>query len=194
MEKKLMIRNLILVFLILSTAFLRVLPHPLNVAPVGAISLFGAAYFKKNWQIYLLPLLAVFLSDLYLNNVVYSKFFNHTFIWFYKGFYWVYGSYILTSIWGIYLYKKVNVQRVVVGALGSVTIFFMVSNFGVWLNGSLYSSNWSGLLNCYINALPFLKNSLLGDIIYTSILFGVFELLKIKLKLGVVKPISVPNN
>ncbi|MCX8473742.1 MAG: hypothetical protein ORN85_08845, partial [Sediminibacterium sp.] len=100
--------------------------------------------------------------------------------------------FIIISLWGIYLFKMINLKRIVIGAIGSALIFFMVSNLGVWLNGNLYASSFSGLINCYINALPFFKNSLLGDLVYTTILFGVFELAQ--MKLGVTNSATVSKN
>jgi hypothetical protein len=149
-----------------------------NFSPLGAIGLFGAAYFTKKWYAIIIPISATWLSDLFINNVIYAKYYP-TFTWFYEGFYWQYGSYLLIAIIGFLIFKKVTVGRVVVGALASSIIFFVVSNFGCWIGNTFYSQSFAGLTTCYAAGIPFLKGTLLGDLCYSGALFGSFELLKI---------------
>ena len=72
--------------------------------------------------------------------------------------------------------KKRNAGSILFSALGASAIFFIVSNFGVWLSSPLYAKSWEGLIACYVAAIPFLQNTLLGDLGYTALLFGLFEL------------------
>lgn len=174
-NNKITLRFTILVSLILLAAFSRIIPHMPNFSPLGAIGLFGAAYFQKKWQMFLIPIAATWLSDLFINNVIYAQY-NPSFVWFYEGFYWQYGSYLLITIAGIFMLKKVNTPKVITAAFTSTAIFFIVSNFGVWLGSGFYAQNFGGLMNCYVAAIPFLKGTLLGDLVYSGILFGTFAL------------------
>jgi hypothetical protein len=175
MNQKINLRLGILVLMILLAAFSRVIPHMPNFSPLGAIGLFGAAYFTYKWQAFLIPIAATWLSDLYINNVIYAQYYSE-FTWFYQGFYWQYGSYLLITLAGLFIFKKVNPQRVAAAALTSSLLFFLVSNFGVWASGALYPKTFDGLITCYIAGIPFLKGTLLGDLCYSGVLFGTFAL------------------
>ena len=162
---------------ILFAALARLLPHPYNFTPLGAIALFGAAYFaNKKWAL-LVPLLALWISDLFLNNYVYSAFYDG-FAWFTGGFIYLYGSLALTVVLGFILLKKITVGRVLGGALGASVLFFAVSNFGVWLSSPMYPLTAEGFLMCYTAAIPFFHNTLAGNIVYSAALFGAYEWLK----------------
>ncbi|OGY28265.1 MAG: hypothetical protein A2Z42_01825 [Candidatus Woykebacteria bacterium RBG_19FT_COMBO_43_10] len=151
----------------------RLLPHPPNFAPIAAMALFGGAYLSPRYAI-LVPLLALFLSDLFI------------------GFYSpvvmisVYGSFVLTGALGIWLKKRRNPRNMVLAAVGSSLLFFLITNFAVWAAGA-YARDPSGLLQSYVAGLPFLKNTLAGDLFYTISFFGGYEL---ALKL-VKKPVLV---
>ena len=176
-SNKLNIRFYVIVLLIFIAAFSRMIPHMHNFSPLGAIGLFGAAYFTKKWYALLIPISATWLSDLFINNVIYAKYYP-TFTWFYEGFFWQYGSYVLIAIAGFFIFKKVSAGRVVAGALTSSVIFFIISNFGCWIGSTFYSQSLAGLTTCYAAGIPFLKGTLLGDLCYSGALFGSFELLK----------------
>lgn len=169
------LRFSVLVLMIILTVFSRTIPIMPNFSPLGAIGLFGAAYFVKKWQAFLIPIAAIWLSDLFINNVIYAQYYPK-FTWFYQGFYWQYGSYLLIALAGIFIFKKVNLQRVIAGATASTAIFFLVSNFGVWASGTMYPMNFQGLITCYAAGIPFLKGTFLGDLIYSGMLFGLFAL------------------
>ena len=179
-NQKIDIRFGILSLLILLSALSRLIPHPPNFAPIGAMALFGAAYFSKKYIALIIPIIAMWLSDMVLNNVVYGQYFDH-FVWFYQGFYWTYGAFILISLIGFLLLKKVKVQTVLVGSLSSSILFFLVSNFGVWFSGNMYPKDLNGLMTCYAAAIPFFKNTLMGDLVYCGILFGSFEFAQYKI-------------
>jgi len=131
MKQTITLRFGIIALLIIIAALSRMLPHPYNFTPLMAISLFGAAHFSNKWQALLIPLLATWLSDLFINNVLYQ---SSEFVWVYEGFYWQYSTYFLTTVLGLFLLKKINVSRVLGSSLIAALLFFAVSNFGVWLD------------------------------------------------------------
>lgn len=167
--------------MILLAAFSRIIPHPLNFSPLGAMGLFGAAYFSKKWQAFLVPLAATWLSDLFINNVLYGQYYP-SFTWFYEGFYWQYGSYLLITLVGIFVFKKVNTGRVVIGALSSTAIFFLISNMGCWVGNIAYPQNFAGLTACYAAGIPFLKMTLIGDLFFAGLMFGTFMFAESKIR------------
>ncbi len=191
MEKqKFNLRISVITLMILFAAFSRLIPHPANFAPIGAMALFGAAYFHQRYLSFIIPIISMWISDLVLNNIVYGQYFDH-FVWFYPGFYWTYGAFILIGLLGFLLLKKVKIQNALVAGILSSIVFFIVSNFGVWASTTMYPKDFSGLMICYTAGLPFFKNTLLGDLVYTGILFGVFEfaqhrfpVLQLKKKIG----------
>jgi len=167
----------ILTGFILLAVLSRVLPHPYNFTPLGAIALFGAAYFTdKRWAI-LIPLGAMWLSDLFLNNLLYSSFFEG-FTLFNSGMFWVYGSLLLIVFLGMKTLKKVTFPRIIGSAFGASVIFFLISNLGVWLSATMYPMTMEGLIACYTAAIPFFHNTLAGDLIYSVTLFGAFEYMR----------------
>lgn len=178
-EQKINPRFSVLTALILICAFSRIIPHMPNFSPLGAIGLFGAAYFTKKWQAFLIPIAATWFSDLFINNVIYAKYYPQ-FTWFYEGFYWQYGSYLLITLLGILIFKKINATRVISGALTSTTLFFLISNFGCWIGSTTYPQNIIGLMTCYATGIPFLKGTLLSDLFYSGVLFGTFALAQYK--------------
>src|SRR5690625_7307165 len=120
----------IITAIILFAALSRLLPHPTNFTPVAALILFGAAYFtNKKWAL-IIPLTAIWLSDLLLNNIVYSTY-NEGFMWFTGGFLYIYGAFVLIMLVGYLLLKKVTPGHVLGGALGACGIFYLVRYFGV---------------------------------------------------------------
>jgi|LFIK01.1.fsa_nt_gi hypothetical protein len=162
---------------ILLAVLSRILPHPYNFTPLGAIALFGAAYFtNKTWAI-LIPLGAMWLSDLFLNNVLFSSFYEG-FTLFHSNMIWVYGSLVLIALLGMKVLKKVTLPRVLGSAVGASVLFFLVSNLGVWLTTPMYPLTPEGLIACYTAAIPFFHHTLAGDLIYCGVLFGGFEYLR----------------
>lgn len=151
---------LIAVVLIIVGAALRLLPHIPNVAPVGAIALFGGAVL--GWRLAMwLPLLVMVISDLVLG--------------FYPGIAFTWAGFVFIALYGRLLRRAPLPAKVLVGALGSGVIFFIVSNFGVWLSSGMYPSTLEGLAQCYVMGLPFLRATLLGDLAYSVVLFGAYE-------------------
>ncbi|GAB5409965.1 MAG: hypothetical protein BalsKO_23300 [Balneolaceae bacterium] len=173
-------RLLVLSGLIIAAAISRLIPHPYNFAPIGAMAIFGAAHFSDKKLSFILPLFAMFLSDLLINNILYASYYQG-FTLFTPGFLWVYGAIAVIVVAGIFILKKVTLPRVLIGSLSASVIFFMISNFGVWLSDPDYPLNITGLLLCYEMAIPFFHNTLAGDLVYSGVLFGGFEFVKNKI-------------
>lgn len=167
-------RFLIISGVILAAALTRLIPHPLNFAPLGAMSLFGAAYFSDKKFAFILPIIAMFVTDLLINNIMYASYYG-SFTLFTPGFAWIYASIAIIVLIGFFVLKKVNIQRVIGGSLLASIAFFAISNFGVWLSDPDYPITIPGLILCYEMAIPFFKNTILGDLVYSAFLFGGFE-------------------
>jgi hypothetical protein len=146
---------------IVLAALSRLIPHPVNFAPITAIALFGGMYFDKRIAP-VLPLAALIISDYFLG--------------FYDGVVWVYGSFLISVGVGLWLKPRKRVPMVVGATIASSILFFIISNFGVWISGMLYPRTFSGLVECYALALPFFRNTLAGDLFYVAVMFGVFEI------------------
>jgi hypothetical protein len=175
MKQTITLRFGIIVALIFIAALSRILPHPSNFTPLMAISLFGAAYFSNKWQAILIPLIATWLSDLFINNAIYQP---TGFVWIYEGFYWQYSTYFLTCIFGLFMLRKINVARVLGSSLIAAIMFFAVSNFGVWAGSTTYPQTVNGLLACFAAGIPFFGGTVIGNLFYSSALFGIFHLLQ----------------
>lgn len=173
-KNKIILRFSVVTLLILLAALSRLIPHPANFAPIGGMALFGAAYYSRRVWAFVIPIVSMWISDLILNNVVYAAFFDR-FVWFYNGSLFTYGAFALIALMGTFTLKKVRVPNLLFSALGASVIFFLVSNFGIWFSAGMYPKDFGGLVACYAAGIPFFKNTLLGDLFYTGILFGAFE-------------------
>ncbi|MCH8331610.1 MAG: hypothetical protein IH946_09580 [Bacteroidetes bacterium] len=164
---------LVLTAIILVLALLRILPHPPNFTPIGAMALFGAAYFTNKKLAFIIPLGAMFISDLILG--------------FHGTMTFVYMSFILIGVIGLKLSGNVKTGRVIGSALIASVLFFLVTNFGVWLMGNFYPKDFGGLMACYAAGLAFYQysvfgsfflNTVMGDLFFVSVLFGGYEFVK----------------
>ncbi len=157
--------------MVLIAAMSRLIPHPMNFSPILAIALFSGAHFLNKRDSILVPVLAWFLSDLVL------------------GFHSlqpvIYGLVILMAMAGWYLQKNSNATRVLSFSVAGSAVFFLVTNFFVWLTSGMYSLDMTGFIQCYVLAIPFFQNSLLGDLFFSAALFGGLYLLERK---GFVSP------
>jgi hypothetical protein len=154
----------VLVAMILVAALSRLIPHPPNLASVSAVALFGGAYLSDRRMAFLVPLAALFLSDLVLG--------------FYRHMAVVYFTFVLIVWIGQWLRTNRSAPRILGAALTSSVLFFLTTNFDVWAFGSMYPLTFDGLLACYVAAIPFFWNTVVGDLLYTTILFGGFSLLE----------------
>lgn len=147
----------------------RLLPHPANFAPIGAIALFSALYLPRKYAL-VIPLVAMFISDIFI------------------GFYSlpimlsVYSGFIIMGMIGL-LVKRNNhssptgkkILNILSGTLVGSILFFLLTNLAVWAFGTMYTHTFSGLIQSYTMAIPFFKNSLLGDLFYCGIMIGGYE-------------------
>ncbi len=158
--------------LIFLAVLMRLLPHPHNFTPLGAIGLFGAAVLGRPFLMLAIPMLSLFLSDLYLNNVVYRDFYDG-FVWF--GSLWIYAAFALVIGAGRLLLRHSTAPgRVLAASLSASVLFYAVTNFGVWWSSGMYPHTPEGLVACYVAALPFFGNTLMGDLLYSAALFGAY--------------------
>ncbi|MBI5217083.1 MAG: hypothetical protein HY960_15110 [Ignavibacteriae bacterium] len=159
-----MTRYLFTFSLILLAAFSRLVPHPVNFAPIAALALFGGVYLDKK-HTFLVPLVALFLSDYFLG--------------FYSGMIWVYGSFAAIGVIGLWVRNHRGIATTIGATLLGSLLFFIVTNFGVWISShGMYPRTFAGLIECYVAAIPFFRNSVLGDFAYVTAMFGVYELAK----------------
>lgn len=140
----------------------RLLPHPPNFAPIAALALFSAVNIDGVLA-YIIPLLSMLLSDIVLG-------FHSTMIF-------VYSAFLLTGFLGRLLKKKNNAVKLLFVSLLSSVLFFIITNFGVWLTGSMYPKNFSGLMEAYFLGIPFFRNTMLGDMFYSFTFFYGYKLM-----------------
>lgn len=157
-------RIIVLLFAILAAAALRLVPHPPNFTPIAAMALFSGAYVGSRSLAFLAPLAALMLSDLVLG--------------FYPEAIFVYVSVAATVLIGRVLAKRRTVLGVGAAAIAGSLLFFLVTNFGVWLLMNYYPKTLAGLAACYVAAIPFLQNTLAGDLFFAALLFGGFALVE----------------
>jgi hypothetical protein len=149
---------------VVAAALLRIVPHPPNFAPVAAMALFAGAHFDNKRIAFLLPLVAMFLSDIVLG--------------FHAGMLLVYVCMCIVVAIGMQIRGKVGLLTVAGGALAGSVIFFVVTNFGVWLSSGMYPLNAGGLVASYVAAIPFFHYTLGGNLFYAGVLFGGFALIE----------------
>lgn len=175
-------RNLLITVFIIVVAAIRVsinmsgeLHLLTNFSAIGAMALFGGAYFTNRSMSFAVPLATLFISDTILGLTVYSKF-SHGFL--YSGWYWVYAAFALMVLAGKLLLEKVSVRNVLLAALTITFIHWIVSDIGVWLSGTTYPRTLAGWWACLAAAIPFERNFLLGTLFYSGVMFGGFEWVK----------------
>ena len=156
---------LVLCTLIAAAAFTRLIPHPPNFTAVGAMALFGGAYFTNKKLAFAVPLIAMVLTDLILG-------YHSTIIA-------VYLAFALTVVIGMTIKKK-KVLNIITAAISAAVLFFLITNFAFWTTGVLYPITFTGLIECFTAAIPFFGYDLLGNLIYAGAMFGIFELIKVK--------------
>ncbi|UCB54276.1 MAG: hypothetical protein JSW45_10005 [Thiotrichales bacterium] len=157
-------RLITLSLIIFTIAMFRLLPHPPNVSPVAAMALFGGAWFSDKRVAFLVPFLALLLSDFLLGL-------HNTMVYVYAGF-------ALTVVIGFWIGKNMKFGRIAIAVIASSLLFFMITNFGAWVTSGLYPMTAEGLLQAYVAGIPFLQNSLLGNAVFVTLLFGGFTLLQ----------------
>lgn len=175
MNTKLNLKSGVIILMIMAAAISRFIPHPPNFTPIGAMSLFGAAYFGRRYLALLIPFIALWVSDLVINNVLYARMFPET----YTGFSWfgmwsVYLAFAVIVFLGWVVLKKVSPLRLLGASFSASVLFFLITNFHFWLMTATYPKTVAGLAMAYTAGLPFFWNTLAGDLFFTAVLFGSF--------------------
>jgi hypothetical protein len=155
-------RAAVLFSAIVAAAALRLVPHPPNFSPIGAMALFSGAYLGRRALAFVAPFAALLLSDLVLG--------------FYHGMGTVYAAVALTVVIGGWVCAGRSPLRVGAAAIASSVVFFAITNFGMWLFSGFYPLTGAGLVACFVAAIPFFQNTVAGDLFYAALLFGGFAL------------------
>ena len=150
---------MIALIIIVMGIVMRFLPHPANVAPVAAIALFAGTYLNKKYALWV-PLVIMIITDMFigLHDVI-------LYTW---------GSFVFVALIGMWLKSNKRLLNVGLASVISSFSFFLITNFGVWVHW--YPRNLQGLISCYTLALPFYRNTFIGDIAYVVVFFGLYEL------------------
>ncbi|MFN0257186.1 DUF6580 family putative transport protein [Pedobacter ureilyticus] len=177
-------RTLVLMVVILAIMLMRVLivfnTEALsfaNFSSVGAVALFGGAYFSNNIKAYSFPVLSLFITDILFANTIYKSYSNG---FLYDGWYWTYAAIILMVVVGKYLLKNITLTNGALAAIGVTVVHWLVSDIGVWYNNPSFTQDLAGYWNCLVLAIPFEFRFLAGTVIYGGVMFGSFQLLKVK--------------
>jgi len=158
----------VLLLLIIAAAFLRLVIGIPNVTPIAAIALFGGTYIKRKELALILPLAILLISDVFI------------------GFYspvlmaGVYGSFIIIGLLGFLLRKKINILTVTTASVSASVIFFLATNFVVWVQGLWYPMTIEGLISCYYLALPFFRVELISTLAFSLFFFGSYAMMTSK--------------
>lgn len=158
-------RKLFIVTAILVAAISRLFPHIPNFTPIAAMALFGSVYMSDKRLAFIVPLLAMFISDAALELTTGWGFHN--------TIAYVYVSFILTSIIGLIVRNKPSVLSIGAASIISSILFFIITNFGVWAAGG-FQLGAAGLATTYTLGIPYFAPTLLGDLFFNGILFGAF--------------------
>jgi uncharacterized protein DUF6580 len=184
MSKNFNPRTTILLIFVSAVAILRVAFNfssdisPLaNFSPVGAMAIFGGAYFNKRWKAIIFPLLMLFLSDVVLQLTVFKKYGSGVL---YGGWYWVYGSLGVITIVSRWILTKITVNRFLVSVIVCVLIHWIITDLGVWIGSTRYPQSLNGFVICLENAIPYEYRFLAGTLLYGISLFAIFEWMKRK--------------
>ena len=162
-KKSMKSKNIFILTIILIAASLRVSGMlPFNFSPVAAIALFAGAMFTNRMLAFAAPLVIMLLSDLFLG--------------FHDTMWAVYLSLVFVVGIGQVVRQRFSFVNGLVGALAGSVVFFLITNAAVWMVGGLYAPGLAGLLESYTAGLPFYRNSLMGDLIFTTAFFGVYSL------------------
>jgi hypothetical protein len=145
--------------IVLAAAALRIIPHPMNFAPIGALALFGGAYFSSKRAAVFVPLLSLVAGDMITG--------------FHSPIPYVYASFLASVAIGFWLRRKKSVSRIGGATLAGAIQFFLITNFALWASSiGSYPKNAGGLVACYLTGLPLFWNTLAGDSFYVALLFG----------------------
>jgi hypothetical protein len=145
--------------IVFAAAALRIVPHPMNFAPIGAVALFGGANFSSKRAAMIVPLLSLVAGDIFTG--------------FHRLVPYVYASFLISVAIGFWLRPRKSASRIAAGTVAGAFQFFVITNFAVWAASiGNYPKNLGGLAACYIAGAPLFWNTLAGDAFYVALLFG----------------------
>ena len=130
----------------------RLIPHPPNFTPILGMAVFSGAIINRRLIAYLISLVAMLISDLYLG--------------FHSGMPIIYFSLALCVLIGTFIEARVRILNFALGISAGVIVFYLITNFAVWYGSGMYDYSFSGLITCYVMALPFLQNTIISSMIY----------------------------
>jgi uncharacterized protein DUF6580 len=152
-------RTLAIAGVVLGAAGLRLVPHPMNFAPIGALALFGGAYFSSKREALAIPLLSLIVGDVFTG--------------FHQVIPFIYASFLVSVAIGFWLRRKRSGPRIGAATLAGAIQFFLVTNFAMWASSiGSFPKTSGGLAACYIAGIPLFWNTLAGDAFYATLLFG----------------------
>ncbi|GAA5220512.1 DUF6580 family putative transport protein [Membranihabitans marinus] len=161
---------------IVALAIARLLPHPSNFTPLGGIAILGATYYKRSVLKYLIPVLAFYLSDILVSNILFKSFYpDQGFVFFSSHMAWSYLSIALIVLAVNPIMKNKNIKNLLGSAVLGSILFFLISNFGAWMGGNMYPKSLSGLMACYAAGIPFFGNTLASFVIFSALGYGIVE-------------------
>lgn len=135
-----------------------------NVSPMAALALFSGAYLADRKLAMLIPLVAMVIGDLVLG--------------FHDIMFFTYGAFVLIALIGVFISSRVCGHVVIAASLSSSVLFFLITNYGVWMVSGYYPMTPEGLLTCYTAAIPFFQMTLMGDLFFVGVIFGLFMMLE----------------
>ena len=169
-------RFIVILSIIVAGAFMRLVPHWPNFTPIAAMALFGGATMGKKALAFIIPLAALFISDIFLG--------------FHMDMVAVYAGFVITVIMGLSIRNKVSFGSVITRSLLASVIFFLLTNFSSWLTMGFYPKNFLGLMEAYAAGLVFFNNGsygisfffneVLGGLSFNALFFGVFYMAKLR--------------
>ena len=166
MNSKILNNIAVAIILIALAVISRLIPHLWNFTSVGAVILFSTFYFKNKQISYLIPLAIIMISDLcllYLQNKPLAS----------TG---IYICFLLYIPLGSLIIKEVKTKNIALAGISGATLFFITSNFLVWIPGTMYPLSLSGLITCYTAAIPFFLNHIAGNLFWSFMIFGIYQL------------------
>lgn len=156
------LRAILAAAMIILAAAVRILPHPWNFTPIGAMALFSGAIFRDRRVAFLFPLAALFAGDV--------------FVGLHRLIPVVYASFLFSVLIGTWLSNRRGIFRIGGAVFLGALQFFLITNFAIWRVFEAYPHTPAGLAACYIGGLPLFGNTLAGDAIYSTLFFGTFAL------------------
>ncbi len=153
-------RFIFIISIIFAGAMFRLLPHWPNFTPIAAIALFGGTYINKKSLAFAIPIFAMLIADIFLG--------------FHSYMLSIYLSFAIIVMIGFVLRSRVKVGSVLLATVSGSIIFFILTNFAVWLGSPFYAQSFAGLIACYTAGLPFFNSGIIGDVFYSAVFFGGF--------------------